>query len=217
MPDYSLGKIYKITAKNADEGDVYIGSTIQPLECRLSQHKHIDNCSTSKLLINKYGKDNIYIELVKKFPCENRQQLEKEEGRYILEITCVNRCIAGRTRKEYYQEHKEEKKEYDIKYREDNNDRIKYNKKIYYDLHQEQITDDKKIYYDLHREDRKKYNEDNKERFKEYRKKYNEDNKERRLIKIECPICKRIVSKVKLAAHNKTKVHLSHINISESL
>ena len=217
MPDYSLGKIYKITTKNADEGDVYIGSTVCKLTERLAKHKHIDNCSTSKLLINKYGKDNIYIELIKDFPCETKQQLLREEGKYILETKCVNRQVAGRTQSEYYEEHKEEKKEYDIKYREDNNDRIKNNKKIYYDLHREQITDDKKKYYDLHREDRKKYNEDNKERFKEYRKKYNEDNKERRLIKIECPICKRIVSKAKISKHNKTKNHLSHLNISESI
>ena len=109
MPDYSLGKIYKITAKNADEGELYIGSTISKLTERLAKHKYRQSCNV-KILIEKYGKDNIYIELIKDFPCETKQQLLREEGKYILETKCLNRAVAGRTKTEYIQSHKEEKK-----------------------------------------------------------------------------------------------------------
>ena len=46
MPDYSKGKIYMITANNADDGDVYIGSTCEKLYRRMGHHK--DNYRTRK-------------------------------------------------------------------------------------------------------------------------------------------------------------------------
>ena len=50
MPDYSLGKVYKIV-DNTNQ-DVYIGSTCQPtLAQRLSQHKKDYN----KYLKDKHG------------------------------------------------------------------------------------------------------------------------------------------------------------------
>ena len=119
MPDYSLGKIYKITAKNADEGDVYIGSTVCKYLCdRLGKHKYRQT-SNVKLLIDKYGKDNIYIELVKDFPCETKQQLINEECVYIRTMKCVNKRIENSTKEEriqskklYRQTHKEQTKAY---------------------------------------------------------------------------------------------------------
>tara|TARA_R110000824_G_scaffold324785_1_gene511716 strand:- start:100 stop:528 length:429 start_codon:yes stop_codon:yes gene_type:complete len=109
MPDYSQGKIYIITANGAEEGDVYVGSTTDKLYNRLAKHKHRQSCNV-KILIDKYGKDNIYIKLIKDYPCKINQELLKEEGKYILETKCVNKAIAGRTKDEYRQSHKEEKK-----------------------------------------------------------------------------------------------------------
>jgi hypothetical protein len=34
-------------------------------------------------------------------------ELDKREGEYIRNNNCINRCIAGRTQKEYYEENKE--------------------------------------------------------------------------------------------------------------
>ena len=157
MPDYSLGKIYKITAKNADEGDVYFGSTVSKLYKRINDHK--DNYKTrrthtSRILFDKYGVENCYIELIKDFKCETKKQLWDEEAKYIKSNKCVNKFIPNRTKKQYVIDTKEHKQQYD---------------------------------------------------------------KERRQIKIECPICNRIISKAHMSEHNKTKQHLSHINISESL
>lgn len=119
MPDYSQGKIYMITADNADEGDVYIGSTCKKYLCdRLAGHKHRQSCNV-KLLIDKYGKDNIYIKLIKEFPCETKEQLINEECNFIRNMKCVNKRIENSTieervqsKKEYRQKNKEKIKEY---------------------------------------------------------------------------------------------------------
>ena len=118
MPDYSLGKIYKITAKNADEGDVYIGSTICKLNERFTKHKYRQSCNV-KLLFDKYGLDNCYIELIKEFPCETKEQLINEECYFIRTMKSINKRIENSTieervqsKKEYRQKNKEKTKEY---------------------------------------------------------------------------------------------------------
>ena len=109
MPDYSLGKIYKIVGN----GKVYVGSTTRPLlSQRLAKHK-----SEYKCWIN--GKGHIcssvecitdpdcYIELLELCPCRCIDELMKCEGKWIRELECVNRNIAGQTQKEYYEANKE--------------------------------------------------------------------------------------------------------------
>jgi hypothetical protein len=121
MSKYTQGKIYKLTSSYTDK--VYIGSTINSLNNRFSVHK----CDYKSWLKSQRNKITSYdllqfadvkIELIKEFPCETKKELEKEEGKLILENNCVNRCVAGRTNKEYRDEAnkekiKENKKEYD--------------------------------------------------------------------------------------------------------
>ena len=93
------------------------------------------------LLYQKMRKSDIndwYIELYENFPCDNKEQLNNREGKVIREIATLNKNIAGRTMKEYYETNKEnilgkrkdrhkanqeryeaKKKEYYIKYYED--------------------------------------------------------------------------------------------------
>lgn len=116
MPDYKQGKIYKITAKNADDGDVYIGSTCQKLYKRMCQQRenYLGRKSyTSRILFDKYGYDNCYIELIKDFPCETKQELWDEETKYIKGLKCVNRFIPNRNKKQYVLDTKEHKRDYD--------------------------------------------------------------------------------------------------------
>jgi DNA anti-recombination protein RmuC len=69
--------------------------------------------------------DDAYIELIEEYPCESKMQLNKREGEVMRNTpNCVNRCIAGRTDKEYREDTREKKKEYLRKYREENRDRI---------------------------------------------------------------------------------------------
>ena len=130
MPDYQNGKIYKLWSPNGDE--IYIGSTIQKLCDRRAKHKNSMNCS-SKILFEKY--DDVRIELIEYFPCNNKEELNKKEGEYIRNNDCVNRCIAGRTDKEYYEDNKEQTKEY----RDNNKEHKKEYDKEYYENNKKKL------------------------------------------------------------------------------
>lgn len=121
---YCLGKIY--TIRHIDTDKFYIGSTCQKyLSSRLAQHKsdYINNhkCSSCKILFD-IGIDDCYIELLENYTCNNKEELNKREGELIRlhKDNVVNKCIAGRT-----------KKECDKQYRETNKEKIKKSSKEY--------------------------------------------------------------------------------------
>lgn len=115
VKDYSNGKIYKIASKKTDK--IYIGSTISSLDCRMYRHRqdyclYINNLGTkiySAELFDEVGFENCYIELICDYPCNNAQELVAEEGRHqMLNLySIVNRNIAGRSVKQYYQDKKQ--------------------------------------------------------------------------------------------------------------
>jgi hypothetical protein len=128
MSKYSEGKIYKLTSSQTDK--VYIGSTIRSLNDRFSNHKcsykswlksQMNNITSYDLL--QY--DDVKIELIKEFPCETKKELEKEEGKIILENNCVNKHVAGRTKKEYHRIYWNKNKEEKRKYVEANKEKVK--------------------------------------------------------------------------------------------
>ena len=127
MPDYSKGKIYCIRSHNTDL--IYIGSTIQPLSVRIGGHKKSlkgflkdkkNYCYSFKIF--EWG--DAYIELLELYPCKNREELLKKEGEYIRKMKCVNKSIAGRTKKEYYEFYKEKILKRHYKYYYDNKKKI---------------------------------------------------------------------------------------------
>jgi hypothetical protein len=127
MSKYSESKIYKLTSSQTDK--VYIGSTIKSLDVRFSNHKahykswlksQINKITSSDLL--QY--DDVKIELIKEFPCETRKELEKEEGKLILENNCVNKYVVGRTKKEYDKIYRHKNKEKYKEYVEANKEKI---------------------------------------------------------------------------------------------
>ena len=109
MPDYQKGQIYKLWSPQGEEDEIYFGSTCDKLYKRKSHHKNHPLCS-SKILFEKY--DDIRIELIQEYPCNNKAELEKKEGEFIRTNKCLNRRVAGRTMKEYVEDHKEEVVEY---------------------------------------------------------------------------------------------------------
>lgn len=129
MPNYANSKIYKLYSFLGDE--VYIGSTIQPLSNRLSRHKskyllwkdgkyHFVTCFD---LFENFGISNVKIELVESFPCSTIEELRKREGQIIRDTEhCVNKCIAGRTSKEYYKDNREKKIEKSKQYAKNNSE-----------------------------------------------------------------------------------------------
>ena len=107
--DYANGKIYMLEPIcEYPEGDVYYGNTTTTLVKRLYHHTVKSNKCSSKILFDKYGKDNIKIVLICEYPCKNKSELKAMEGKYQRENKCVNKCIAGRTQKEYQEKYKEE-------------------------------------------------------------------------------------------------------------
>lgn len=111
MPDYSNGKIYIIKYK-LDDSLLYVGSTIQTLNNRWYSHKcHCfkeNSKEYNKILYKKIRETNDfknwYIELYLDFPCNSKKELSRKEGE-IQKILkpCLNKEIAGRTPKEYYE------------------------------------------------------------------------------------------------------------------
>jgi hypothetical protein len=119
---YQQGKIYKIVSANSSK--CYVGSTTKTLKQRLNKHYNHYNenktCSSREVL----SCGDVSIELIKEFPCNSKRELEREEGKYQLELDCVNKHIAGRTHNEYIN---------------DNRERVNYMKRLNYIKHKDKI------------------------------------------------------------------------------
>jgi len=182
-----LAKVYKIYDNT--NGNVYFGSTKQPLSKRLQQHKisfksHLKDkskkkCTSFEILKN----DNYTISLVEEFSCQNKEQLRARERHYIENNECVNKCIPLRTAREYYQANKEQIAEKRKQHYQANKEQIAEQRKQHYQANKEQIAEYKKGYYIDNRERIAEYNKNyyqaNKEQIAEYDKNYYQANKER--------------------------------------
>jgi len=150
MPNYLEGKIYKLWSPS--KNIIYIGSTTQSLSKRLS--KHISNYKCYKN--NTYNYNSSYlvlecedykIELLEAYSCNNKAQLCKKEGEYIKNNECCNKQITGRTKQEYYNEHKEEVKQKNLLKTEQDKEEFKIKRKQYREANKEKIKEYKKLYY----------------------------------------------------------------------
>ena len=139
-----IGRVYIIKSHQTDK--VYIGSTIQPLKHRLKCHKN----DYKKFLKGTYHYvssfeivqyDICYIELLEEVNIENKQELHMVEGKYIKGMDCINKRIAGRSKKEYYQDNKEKAKEY----YQDNKEKMKEKNKNYYQDNKKRISERYKV------------------------------------------------------------------------
>ena len=107
MADYSKGKIYHI--KNTINDDVYVGSTCASLAIRMTKHRFNGTHDKGHALfdlIAEHGVDKFYIELIEDYPCSSKHELLAREGHFIKERGTINKRIAGRTSKQWYEEHK---------------------------------------------------------------------------------------------------------------
>jgi hypothetical protein len=189
MPNYAEGKIYKLYA-DVENSDVYYGSTTQTLPDRITGHRcdyraFLNGKGPYKyrfILIEKYGIHNFKIELVEKYPCENKISLSAREGEYIIANKCVNHNIPGRSekqyrqdnkdkistrKKEYYNRNKEDRLEYGKKWRKDHREKSLDYGKQYRQDNKDKISTQKKDYYNRKKEDKLKYYQDNKQRLSE--------------------------------------------------
>ena len=145
--NYANGKIYTIKNKN-DTSLIYVGSTIQTLSTRFRHHKSDSKRIKSKLYdtVNNDWTD-WYIELYELYPCDNKTELFKREGELIQKIGTLNKCIAGRTLKEYCLDNREILNEKAKQYRLDNREILKEKQKQYDLNNKEKIKEKKKQYY----------------------------------------------------------------------
>ena len=177
---YDNGKIYVIKCKY-DDGLVYVGSTHMSLEKRFCNHKTDKKCSLYKYVNGDW--DNWYIELYEEYPCKNKHILELKEGEVQRQIATINKRIAGRTDKQYYQE---------------NHEACLEKAKQQYKKNRDEILEKAKQYHQNNREVRL-------EKGKQYRQKNHEMIVEQRRQKITCDICGSIVCKGDILKHKKSQ------------
>ena len=153
--DFKNGKIYCI--RNWVDDDLYIGSTTQTLSKRMERHRgnlNVAKCWNYRLYqkMREIGKEHFYIELIEKYECNDIEELRKKEGEWIRKIGTLNQLVAGRTKqenyienrdrilaqqKEYNNNHKEQKQEYDKQRREDKREEISEQQKVKYQNNKE--------------------------------------------------------------------------------
>jgi hypothetical protein len=212
-----FGRVF--TIRSHQTTDIYIGSTKQILCKRMSDHwrdyrrylnKNIKYLTSFELL--KFA--DAYIELIYEGEFESQNALERKEGEYQREMDCVNKVIAGRTQKEYYEENKQQILEQIKEYREINKEEIKEKRIQYYQEHREEILEQKHEYNEAHKDEKHEYNQkyykENTEQIIIKGKQYYDENKakiiEKKKIKIEC-CCGSIYRGGERARHEKTKKH----------
>jgi hypothetical protein len=191
------GKIYKLVGY----GLTYYGSVNNvSLPDRKSKHKYDykrfkngNGHYISSFDIIEKG-DDWDIEIVED-NIEN-EQLLKLEGFYIKNNECVNKRIAGRTKKEYYEDNKEKIKAYKSQWAKDNRERLKAK------YHENKI--------DINRKRRVRMGGAGmKQKKKEADKKYRRENKAKidakKKRKLPCPNCSKYITASNLKRHIKTQ------------
>ena len=191
MTDYQKTKIYKIESHLGDK--IYVGSTAkeylsQRFQYHRSGYKLWKSGKSDKVmsydLFDEYGLENCQIVLIEAYPCNTKDEKNARESHFIRTLTCVNKVIPNRTRKERYEDNKDKITEQAKSYREANKEKIVERAKKYRETNKEKISEQKKKYHEATKEKRaekaKIYYEANKEKLIEKRKqraiKKREDN-----------------------------------------
>ena len=207
MVNYSNGKIYKIESITG-EGNIYIGSTTkkylsQRMDTHRKDYKRWKNGKMHKItsydIFDIYGVENCQIILIESYPCETKDELQAREKYYIKSMQCVNKCVPGRSHKEYEEDNKERIQEYKKEYYQKNIEKVKE----YNIINKDKISERKKRYIETH-------NEEN----KEYRKNYYEKNKDKiqeQQKKEYICICGSVIHQIEKSRHEKSKKHLKYL------
>ena len=144
---YARGKIYTIRSHKTNL--IYVGSTVEPyLSTRLKGHRNDFKRykNGKKRYCTSYDifkeDENCYIELYEYYPCNTDLELRKREGDVIRLLDCCNKCIPGRTDKQWREDNRERIKEKNKQWRDDNKDKIK----IYRDINKEKNKENSRQY-----------------------------------------------------------------------
>ena len=136
---YQHGKIYFIS--NDIDNLIYVGSTVQSLNKRFSDHKSASKRSPNIKLYKHFaelGIDHFEIILIKNYPCAGKLELEIEEERYkILLNAQLNTRRAHRTA----EQKKEQLNAENNKYYQKNRAKINLKKNEYYKNNRAKINE----------------------------------------------------------------------------
>ena len=241
MVNYLLGKIYAIRSYRTHL--IYIGSTTQTLSARFGKHrsafkvykKNGKNYMTSFEMM-KYS--DVYIELLETCSCLSKDELHKREGEFIRVMDCVNKFVAGRSKKEWREDNREQISARGKQYHIDNKEQILSRSKQRYEDNKERILDRSRQHYEDNKErilakvkqyqsdnkekisaQKRQYQSDNKEKISAQKRQYQSDNKEkisaRQKIaydasKTQCG-CGSVVSKYSILRHSQSLKHLKYL------
>jgi len=209
--NYKEGLIYKIICKT-DDTFCYIGSTYNKLSQRWREHKYryrrwIEKKNTRKYSIfpyfEKYGIDNFKMIEIKKYKvCAENIRDKKHLSVYeLLWILKHKNCI--NILKPFNPLCKLDEKICNIKYAENNKQKIKNYQNDYYQKNKNKIIEQQKNYYEE--------NKDKKLKQQKIYKKNNEDKiKEKASQKIQCE-CGSLITKTNISKHLKSKKHQDYI------
>ena len=172
MPDYTKGRVYVV--HNTFDTRKYVGSTTGSLAKRMGEHRWAANHGNERPLyvaMREHGVDKFYIQHVKDYACERKEQLNAEEGRVMREMNTLapngyNLFLAGRKTKEwiadnkerydarvreYRATHQEELKAYFREQHAKNRDTNNAKRREYRSAHLEAEAAAKKAYYETHK------------------------------------------------------------------
>jgi hypothetical protein len=113
MPNYQKAKIYKLVNLLTNE-ILYIGSTCNTLNRRWNNHKS-KACNYQYpiyIKMREIGVDNVIIELIELYPCNNKIELEQQETIRLKEYKALYPNLLNKNRPRTTLD---EKKEYDSK------------------------------------------------------------------------------------------------------
>lgn len=225
MPNYENGKIYCI--RSHQTAKVYIGSTTQSLAKRMGEHRAYYKrwiSETTKTYYSSYEilqyKDS-YVELIELFSCSCKAELHKREGKHIREIDCVNKSVAGRTYKQYYEEnkeqvlktckawrdrHKDELKVYFKNYRQENKDYISERRKRHYKENKAKYAAKAKAFREANKQKLSEKSKLYRARTKKQKSDYDKAYRAAGRVKVDCG-CGSKIYKYKLKDHYKSIKH----------
>ena len=214
MEIYQKAKIYILRSNYTK--NVYIGSTCQKLSSRKSNHKRDYNSFKSNKCnyitsfeIIKY--EDCYIELIENYPCNSKEELLRREGELIRSTeNTVNKCIAGRTYKEWYADNFERIAKVKKEWKTNNKEKCKNNEKIWRNNNKERCQLNKQQYYI---DNKDTFNLRNKEWYISTGKALAQKKKDENKDKYKCYCCEfKTYELFKLKRHNKTIKHKTNFN-----
>ena len=209
--NYQNGKVYRVVDNSFQM--CYIGSTIEKLSSRMSSHKakykkfknlNEGSYTTVYKIFDDYGAENCKIELIELFPCSCKEELTAREGHHQRNEECVNKYIAGRTKKEWANDNSEEIARRQKAWADEHKDERKTYKATYYSTNKEKLL-----------EQAKQYRENNKDQKHKRDKEYRENNKDIIRDKEKQPfhcLCGCVVQLTEKARHQKTAKHHRLLN-----